>query len=73
MDQTGTEPIKPARRHLRAAGEVSSAGDRGRDADLTRHRGQGNGVRIHGVLFTAASVFAVVLVVLAFILVSRMM
>lgn len=57
MEKTGTTLAKPLRKHLLSAQTIarSAAASHG---DLTRHHGQGNGIRIHLVYFGAVSLFA---------------
>lgn len=73
MDEIGTGPSKPLRRHLLTPQAVSRSADAGRDADLTRSHGQGNGVRIHGIYFAVVSLAALVLVITAIAVASTMM
>lgn len=73
MNEIGTGPGKPLRRHLISPQAIArSAGIRG-DVDLTRSRGHGNGVRTHAVYFAAVSLAALVLVIAAVALATPMM
>lgn len=63
MDEIGTASAKPHRRHLVPAQTVAmSPGSRG-EVDLTRHHGEGNGVRVHAVYFAVVSLVALLLVI----------
>ena len=66
MDDNRTTP-RPRGKHLlerkTVADAVDTIGDTAGDVDLTRHRGQGNGVRVHGIYFAVVSLAALVLVI----------
>lgn len=73
MNEIGTGPAKPLRRHLLSPQAIArSAGLQG-DVDLTRSRGHGNGVRTHAVYFAVVSLVALVLVIAAVALATPMM
>ena len=72
MDEIGSGPTQPQRRHLLPAEAISRFADAEGDVDLTRSHGQGNGVRIHGIYFAAVSVVALVLVIVAIALATSM-
>lgn len=72
MDEIGTGPTKPARRHLLTPETVTRT-DTSRDADLTRRHGQSNGLRVHGVYFAAVSLVALVLIIAAIALATTTM
>lgn len=63
MDEIGSDPTSPRRRHLLPAEQVTRAAFASEDADLTRGPGQGNGVRVHGIYFAVVSLAALVLVI----------
>jgi len=71
MDELETGPAKAVRKHLHTARTMSPP-DGAPDRDLTRRRGQGNGVRVHGIYFAAVSLIALVLVIVAVALASTM-
>ena len=73
MDEIGTGPSRPLRRHLRSPESLTRAADTRGDTDLTRGRGQGNGVRMHGIYFAVVSLVALVLVIAAIALATTMM
>ena len=68
MDDSETNPGAPSKKHLLPAGDVARATETSTDADLTRHHGQGNGLRVHGIYFGVVSlvVLVVLLIVIAF-------
>lgn len=68
MDERETFPKAPTKKHLLGAGEIERATEGSGEADLTRHHGQGNGIRVHGIYFAAVSLVVLValLVVVAF-------
>ena len=53
--------------------EIKRSAQTSGDADLTRHHGQGNGLRVHGAYFAVVSAVALVLIVVAIALAARMM
>jgi hypothetical protein len=73
MDEIGTGPTKPLRRHLLAPQAVTRSADTCGGADQTRSRGQGNGVRAHGIYFAVVSLAALVLVIVAIAVASTSM
>ncbi len=73
MNEIGTGPSQPRRRHLHSPERVARAADTGGDADLTRSHGQGNGLRIHGIYFAVVSLVALVLVVVVIALAAARM
>ena len=73
MDEIGTGPKPPLRRHLLSPEAGTRTSNTSRDADLTHRRGQGNGVRIHGIYFAAVSLTALVLVMAGIVLATTMM
>jgi hypothetical protein len=66
MDKVETLPHRSLRSHLLSPDVLARAvaGSRA-GVDLTRGRGQGNGVRVHGTYFAVVSLLALVLVVTA--------
>lgn len=72
MDDVGTGPARPARRHLLTP-ETLTRTDTGRTADLTRRHGQSNGLRVHGLYFAAVSLVALVLIIAAIVLATTTM
>lgn len=68
MDESGTNSKASTRKHLLRASDVAPATGSSIEIDLTRHHGQGNGIRVHGIYFAAVSLVVLValLVVIAF-------
>ncbi|MFC7504524.1 hypothetical protein ACOACQ_07860 [Nocardioides sp. CPCC 206347] len=64
---------RPLRRHLLSPQAIARSAIVSRDADLTRHRGQGNGLQVHATYFAAVSLVALVCVIIAVALATRMM
>ncbi len=65
MDEIGTDPTKPPRRHLLSPESFTKQAGTTGDADLTRSHGQSNGLRIHGIYFALVSLVALLLVIVA--------
>lgn len=65
MKEDGSTPHHPVRRHLLTADSLARAADVGRGADLTRHHGQGNGMRVHVYYFVAVSLVALAMMIVA--------
>lgn len=65
MDENGTSPAKPLRRHLLTPEALARGAVIGQGADLTRRHGQGNGMRVHALYFAAVSFVALLLIVAA--------
>lgn len=65
MDEIGTGPAKPLRRHLRSPQPATRSADSSEPADPTHSHGQGNGVRVHSIYFALVSLVALVLVIAA--------
>lgn len=59
-------------RHLITPETLARAAVLGRDADLTRHHGQGNGMRVHALYFAAVSLVALAMVIAAVAVASTM-
>ncbi|HXH78434.1 MAG TPA: hypothetical protein VNJ48_08010 [Nocardioides sp.] len=55
------------------ADEIKESARTSGDADLTRHHGQGNGLRVHGAYFAVVSAIALVLIIVGIALAARMM
>ena len=72
MDEIGTGPTKPLRRHLLSPESFSEQAGTNGDADLTRSHGQSNGLRIHGIYFAVVSLVALLLVILAIAIATPM-
>ena len=72
MDEIGTSQPKPLRRHLHAPAPVTTSTATGGAVDLTRHHGQGNGLRLHGIYFAAVSLAALLIVIAVIALASAM-
>lgn len=53
--------------------EITRATQTSGGADLTRHHGQGNGLRVHGAYFAVVSAVALVLIIVGIALAARMM
>jgi hypothetical protein len=70
MEKTGTTLAKPLRKHLLSAQTIARSAAASR-SDLTRHHGQGNGLRIHLVYFVAVSLVALVALIAAIAVVPR--
>lgn len=66
MDEIGTDRKSP-RRHLLTPETLAHATQLGQRADLTRHHGQSNGMRVHALYFAAVSLLALALVITAVI------
>lgn len=73
MDEITNGQAEPRAKHLRSPESVMRSTDSSGTADLTRHHGQGNGLRVHGIYFGVVSLVALVLVIGAIVLASRMM
>ena len=71
MDETGTNARK-APKHLLTREVVTRSAGGTADRDLTRHHGQSNGLRVHGLYFAVVSVVALVLVIGAIVLAGSM-
>ena len=67
MDNHGPTPPKSPPKHLLTTRALAEATDSSSGADLTRSRGQGNGLRIHGTFFAVISIIAVVIIVVFFV------
>ncbi len=73
MNEIAPSPSLPHRKHLLSSESLTRSSDTRGDADLTRHHGQGNGVRVHGIYFAAVSLAALVIIVAAIVLAVTMM
>ena len=72
MDTTGSPPSHP-RRHLVSSQALARTTNVTSETDLTRHRGQGNGVRVHVITFGLASIAVLALMIAVIALTTRMM
>jgi hypothetical protein len=72
MDEVGTGPVKPLRRHLLTPEALARAARIGQGADLTRKHGQSNGVRIHTLVFAGLSVLTLLVIIAAVAFTSPM-
>jgi len=69
MDKVGTLPRRSRRSHLLSPEVLARAvADSRAGVDLTRARGQGNGMRVHGTYFAVVSLLALVLVMSAIVI-----
>lgn len=73
MDESGTTPQVHTRKHLLPPGEVPQAAEGSIEIDLTRHHGQSNGLRVHGVYFAVISLVVLVALLAAIAVASDMM
>lgn len=65
MNEIGTGPATPLRKHLLTPEALAHAAAVGPRADLTRRHGQGNGMRVHALYFAAVSLIALSLMIAA--------
>lgn len=72
MNEIGTGPAKPLRKHLITPETLARAAVIGRGADLTRHHGQSNGMRVHAVYFGVVSLVALAMIIAAVAFASSM-
>lgn len=72
MNAIGTTASKPVRKHLLSPQAMARASAIPADLDLTRHRGQGNGVRVHALYFTAVSLLTLLVAIAAVALATTM-
>lgn len=72
MDEIGTGPTKPPRRHLLSPESFTEQAGTNGDVDLTRSHGQSHGLRIHGIYFALVSLVALLLVILAIVIATPM-
>ncbi|WP_182379709.1 hypothetical protein [Nocardioides sp. WS12] len=72
MNASG-KSARPLPRHLLSPQEIARSAVESRDADLTRHHGQGNGVQVHAAYFAAVSLVALVGLIIAVAVATRMM
>ncbi len=70
MEKTGTL-AKPLRKHLLPAQTIARSAAASSRVDLTRHHGQGNGLRVHLVYFAAVSLVALMALIAAIAVASR--
>lgn len=70
---TKTHAARPLPRHLLSPETLARSADIRADVDLTRHHGQGNGVRVHAVYFALVSLVGLLLVIVAASLAVTMM
>lgn len=70
---TSGKSVRPLRRHLLSPQAIARSTVTSRNADLTRHRGQGNGVQVHAIYFAAVSLVALVCLIIAVAVTTRMM
>ncbi len=73
MNEIAPSPSELHRKHLLSSESITRSSDTRGDVDLTRHQGQGNGVRVHGIYFAAVSLVALVIIVAAIVLAVTMM
>lgn len=68
MDDDAIVPTAPRKKNLLSPAKLARGARIGREPDLTRSHGQGNGVRVHGIYFALLSlaVLAVFIVAIAF-------
>jgi hypothetical protein len=69
MDPTAS----PRRQHLLTAQDLARTANVTSSTDLTRHRGEGNGIRVHLISFGFASVAVLALMIVVIALATRMM
>lgn len=72
MNAIGTSTGKPVRKHLLSAQAMARSAAIPADVDLTRHRGQGNGVRVHALYFAVVSLVTLVVAIAAVALATTM-
>lgn len=72
MKDIEVRPTHPARRHLLTPEALAHAAVIERGTDLTRHHGQGNGMRVHALYFAGVSLVALVLMIAAVVLANAM-
>jgi hypothetical protein len=72
MDEIGTGPTTPLRRHLLTPEALARAARIGQGPDLTRRHGQSNGLRIHAIIFASLSLAMLMLVIAAVAIVNPM-
>ncbi|KRA37648.1 MULTISPECIES: hypothetical protein [unclassified Nocardioides] len=65
MNAIGTSPAKPVRKHLLSPQAMARSAATPVDVDLTRHRGQGNGVRVHALYFSMVSLVTLLVAIVA--------
>lgn len=65
MKEIGTTPAQHLRRHLMTPDALAHAASIRQGADLTRHHGQGNGMRVHVFYFVAVSLVALGMMIAA--------
>lgn len=73
MDEIGTTPPTPRRKHLQSPATLTGPGGAREIPDLTRHHGQGNGLRVHGIYFAAVSAVALLLLVAGIVIATAKM
>lgn len=66
-------PSRPLRKHLQSLGTAARGSDTSAEVDLTRHHGQGNGLRIHGILFAVVSLVTFLVLIAGIPIVNAMM
>lgn len=62
MNPIEPSPSKPLRKHLQSLGTARRS-DASAEVDLTRHHGQGNGLRIHGIYFAVVSLVTLLVLI----------
>lgn len=72
MDEFGSGPVKPLRRHLLTPEALARGARIGEGADLTRKHGQSNGVRIHTLVFAVLSLLTILVIIAAVAFTSPM-
>jgi hypothetical protein len=73
MDAPESGPAKLGPKHLIPPERLARAAGVPRDADLTRARGQGNGLRVHGIYFAVVSTAVLIVFIVAIALASGRM
>ncbi len=73
MDTRGSGPTKYQPKHLIPPDRLARVAGLLGDVDLTRSRGQGNGLRVHGIYFAVVSIAVLIVFIVAIALASGRM
>ncbi len=73
MDTEESGPAKYQPKHLITPDRLARTAGLPRDPDLRRARGQGNGLRVHGIYFAVVSVAVLVVFIVAIAMASGRM
>lgn len=73
MDEIGTGPARRSRRHLLTPEALARTARIDQGADLTRHHGQSNGLRVHALVFAGLSLATLLMIIAAVAIANPML